>query len=100
MVDLAGFTAQNAGVAFELGQLLARRPLDSFVLVTDDTTDFAHLRETLGDIWSRLDPAAPNAKLTVPVVHLLHKPAPRALSMALCDAAVAGGWKPIARSRR
>lgn len=86
LVDLSGYGPQNAGVAFELGQLLAERPLDSFVLVTDDTTNGDHLGATLQRLWRTLDPSAPNARVAHPVLHVLHEPKPRRLVAALCDA--------------
>jgi len=93
LVDLSGYGPQNAGVAFELAHLLARRPLDSFVLMTDDTTNANYLSATLTRLWRELDPSLPNARIQRPVLRVLHNPHPRNLVAALCDAAVAGGWR-------
>ena len=90
LVDLSGFTPRNQGVAFELGQLVARRPLDSFVLMTDDRTDADQLGATLHRLWRELDPSLPNARIATPLIRVLHNPKPRNLVAALCDAAVAG----------
>ena len=88
LVDLSGFGPQHTGVAFELEQLLARRPLDSFVLVTDDRTDADHLSATLTRLWRALDPSLPNARAADPVLRVFHNPRPEGLMAALCDAAV------------
>lgn len=93
LVDLSGYSPQNQGVSFELGQLLATRPLDSFVLVTDRRTDLEHLHASMAERWRRLDPMLPNARLRHPTVRVLHEPASPLLVSALCDAAVAGGWR-------
>ena len=90
LLDLSGFGPQNAGVAFELGQLLGSRPLGSFVLITDQKTDIDCLGATLKRLWQQLDPSAPNAALEHPVLRVLHKPSARRLVAALCDAAAAG----------
>ena len=100
LVDLSGFSPQNAGVAFELGYLLGQRPLDSFVLVTDRHTDIDHLGATLTRLWRQLDPSLPNASLEHPLVRVLHEPGSRRLVAALCDAAVAGGWRDEPRAMR
>src|SRR4051794_34533421 len=58
LLDVRGYTAANAGVRFELEQLVQRVPLRRAVALTDGTTDLAVLRETLQDAVSRR-PAAP-----------------------------------------
>ena len=93
LVDLSSYGPENAGVAFELAHLLGSRPLDSFVLVTDRRTDVEHLRATLQSLWRRLDSSLPNAQLEQPVLRILHRPRSGRLVAALCDAAVAGGWR-------
>ena len=94
LVDLGGYTSRNEGVAFEIGQLLARRPLSSFVLITDEKTVMPDLQTMLADAWSRLDPSLPNAKLATPVLRILHRPGAKGLLTALADATVAAGWQP------
>jgi len=93
LIDLSGFGPQNMGVAFELTHLLGVRPLESLVLITDERTDMEFLSATLARIWRQMNPALPNAKLEHPVLRVLHKPRSRNLVAALCDAAVAGGWR-------
>ena len=89
LLDLSGFGPKNAGVAFELGQLLGSRPLGSFVLITDGKTDLDCLGATLTRLWRQLDPSAPNAAVEHPVLRVLHKPPAHRLVAALCDAAAA-----------
>jgi hypothetical protein len=89
LLDLSGFGPRNAGVAFELGQLLGSRPLGSVVLITDRKTDIDCLGATLTGIWRQLDPSAPNAALEHPVLRVLHEPSARGLVAALSDAAAA-----------
>lgn len=81
LVDLAGYDASNAGVTWELGELLATRPLGSFVLITDRTTNREHLELTLQRLWRQ---AGTNAER--PVLRVLHEPKAHALVAALCDA--------------
>lgn len=81
LVDLAGYGPSNAGVTYELGQLLARKPLDSFVLITDRATDREHLELTLQRLWRQAGASAER-----PVVRILHEPKAHALVAALCDA--------------
>jgi hypothetical protein len=48
LMDLRGFSRQNAGCVFELGELSALVPLDRVVFVIDGRTDETFLAETLG----------------------------------------------------
>jgi hypothetical protein len=49
LMDLRGFSRQNAGCMFELGELVHLVPLDRVVFVIDGRTDERLLAETLGD---------------------------------------------------
>jgi hypothetical protein len=49
VMDLRGFSRQNAGCVFELHELARLVPLDRVVFVTDRRTDEALLAEVLGD---------------------------------------------------
>lgn len=49
VMDLRGFSRQNAGCVFELHELARLVPLERVVLVTDRRTDETLLAETLGD---------------------------------------------------
>jgi hypothetical protein len=54
VMDLRGYGAQRAGCAFELGELARRRRPAQVVLLTDASTDRAHLEPLLGSGVSRL----------------------------------------------
>jgi len=60
LVDLRGFTRQNAGVIFELNTLVDAVPLDRVVMATDDTTDAAFLDETIQKARAQMSPQSPN----------------------------------------
>jgi hypothetical protein len=49
LMDLRGFSRQNAGCVFELHELVRLVPLDQVVFIVDRRTDEALLAETLGD---------------------------------------------------
>lgn len=52
LMDLRGFSANNAGCIFELEQLVQRLPSVDIVFVCDKTTDMRLLRGVLGDAWA------------------------------------------------
>src|SRR5499433_1637991 len=60
LVDLRGFSRQNAGVIFELNTLVDAVPLDRVVMATDDTTDAAFLNETIQKARAQMSPQSPN----------------------------------------
>lgn len=60
LMDLRGFSRQNAGVIFEIKELINLVPLERVVIVTDGTTDDPFLRQTLNQAWMSMDPASPN----------------------------------------
>ena len=99
LVDLSGYGPEHQGVTYELAQLLAQRPPDSFVLITDRTANRELLTSTLDRLWHEVDPFAANARSERPEVRVLHRPKPRALVAALCDAAVAAGSETHAQMR-
>jgi hypothetical protein len=49
LMDLRGFSRDNAGCVFELHELVRLVPLDRVVFVVDRRTDETLLAETLGD---------------------------------------------------
>ena len=49
LMDLRGFSRQNAGCVFELHELVRLVPLEQVVFIVDRRTDEALLAETLGD---------------------------------------------------
>lgn len=52
LMDLRGFSRQNAGCRFELEQLLERYDTRKVVLVVDSTTDGEYLQSMLSDVWA------------------------------------------------
>jgi hypothetical protein len=60
LVDLRGFSRQNAGVVFELNTLVDAVPLERVVMAVDDTTDAAFLEETIQKARSQMSAESPN----------------------------------------
>lgn len=60
MMDLRGFSPQNAGCVHELQELINVIPLQRVVLVHDDTTNLPFLRETLMRAWKNIKLQSPN----------------------------------------
>jgi hypothetical protein len=60
LVDLRGFSRQNAGVVFELNTLVDAVPLERVVMAVDDTTDAAFLQETIQTARDHMSGASPN----------------------------------------
>jgi hypothetical protein len=60
LMDLRGFSPQNAGCVFEIEELVNDVPLGRVVFVIDDTTDEEFLRQTVQRSWDRMRPDSPN----------------------------------------
>jgi hypothetical protein len=60
-MDLRAFTSERKGCIFELSALIDGVPLQRVVLLIDQTTDEPLLRQTLADLWRRINPQSPNA---------------------------------------
>jgi hypothetical protein len=60
LMDLRGFSRANQGAAFELRELINLTPLSRVVLVVDDTTDLALVRELIHQAWAALPDSSPN----------------------------------------
>lgn len=61
VMDLSDLLPEDRGVAYELGRLVDRFPLDRVVLLVSHGTDRTALAEMLGRAWERLPPDSPNA---------------------------------------
>ncbi len=70
MMDVRGFTPQNAGCIHELQELINVFPLPRVVLVHDGTTDLSFLRNTLARAWDNINPRSPNVATTEAEVKL------------------------------
>jgi hypothetical protein len=60
LMDLRGFSPENAGVVFEIEELINVVSLERVVFVGDDTTDERFLRQTVQQSWDRMRPDSPN----------------------------------------
>ena len=94
LMDLRGFTPQNAGCVYELTELVNVMPLSRIVLVIDGTTDREFAEQTLTNAWVRLREGSPNRALEAPVLRLvalssMKAGALRGLSGVLQEAATA-----------
>jgi len=92
LMDLRGFSQENRGVSYEIGELINVVPLERVVFVVDETTDEEFLRQTVQECWDRLRPTSPNRSSTPGELNLLrfrgsHGGALRQLLRALCAAA-------------
>ncbi len=62
LMDLRGFSPQNAGCIFELNELVDTVPLQQVLLIMDNTTDSNFLRQTLQQAWQNQPVDSPNRK--------------------------------------
>jgi hypothetical protein len=92
LMDLRGFSPQNAGCIYEINELVNLVPLERVVFVVDDTTDEDFLRRTARECWERMRPTSPNRSSTPEQLRLLRLASSgggelRRLLRALCAAA-------------
>jgi hypothetical protein len=72
LMDLRSFSATNAGCIHELHYLVQNVPFGRWLLVVDQTTDEAFLKNTLTATWDALTPASPNYQLPPADAALYH----------------------------
>ena len=60
LMDVRGFSTNNAGVVFELNELINVVPIHQVVLIVDRTTDKTFLNEALDKSWANMRPDSPN----------------------------------------
>ncbi len=60
LMDLRGFSAENAGCVFEINALIDLVPLENIVFITDRTTDEAFLSQALKQAWNDMVLDSPN----------------------------------------
>lgn len=92
LMDLRGFSPQNAGVVYEINELINLVPLEKVVFVVDGTTDEPFLRQTARECWGRIRPTSPNRSFSpeqLPIFRLEGSGGGelRGLLRAVCDAA-------------
>jgi len=60
LMDLRGFSSQNAGCVFEISELINTVPLGRVLFIIDDTTDELFLRQVMQQSWDHMRPMSPN----------------------------------------
>lgn len=70
MMDLRGFSSQNAGVIYEIGELINLVPLERVVFIVDDLTDEPFLRQVMQEAWDQRKPDSPNRSSTAGIPSL------------------------------
>lgn len=94
LMDLRGFSPQNAGCVYEINELVNLVPLEKVVFVVDGTTDESFLRQTARECWRRISPTSPNRSSSPEQLPLLRLKGSggdelRGLLRTLCDGASA-----------
>lgn len=92
LMDVRGFSADNAGVIFELNELVNIVPIHRVVLIADRTTDTPFLNEVLENAWANMRPDSPNRTNEEAVLTICRVAPERAMEVphvlrSLCDAA-------------
>ena len=72
LMDLRGFSSQNAGCVFEISELINVVPLGRVLFIIDDTTDEPFLRQVMQQSWNQMRPSSPNRLLTSGTLSLFH----------------------------
>jgi len=60
LMDLRGYSPQNAGCTYELQELVNTVPLGRVVLTIDGTTDYSFFEQKLREAWMTMLPDSPN----------------------------------------
>jgi len=92
LMDLRGFSQQNAGCVFEINEILNLVPLRHIVFGVDETTDQSFMRQTMQHAWRRLRELSPNRRPgagQLSLVQLTHSDGIRDLLFSVCSAATA-----------
>ena len=70
LMDLRGFSSENAGCIFEINELINTVAVKRVVFIIDDTTDELFLRQVLQKSWDDMKQASPNRLSTSGLLHL------------------------------
>lgn len=95
LMDLRGFTLENAGCIFEINTLIDHLPLDQVIFTIDETTNRDFLQSTVQSAWQKVANDSPNRSLQDPILTLFeyqsgkNMPLDRLLE-TLCEAAAPG----------
>jgi hypothetical protein len=90
LMDLRGFSQNNAGCVFEINELFNLVSLLPVVFVIDAGTDQTFLRQTMPQAWRQLKGRSPNRRPgdgKVSLIQMADAGAMSALLRALCAAA-------------
>jgi hypothetical protein len=96
LMDLRGFSQNNAGCVFEINELFNLVPLRRVVFVIDDSTDQQFMRNTMQIAWEQTKERSPNrraGKGTISLV-LLGQLSGREMRNLLYAVSAAAGEKP------
>jgi hypothetical protein len=72
LMDLRGFSSQNAGCVFEITELINVVSLGRVLFIIDETTDEPFLRQIMQQSWDHMRPTSPNRLSTSGALHLFH----------------------------
>jgi hypothetical protein len=64
LMDLRGFSQNNAGCIFEINELFNLVPLQRIVFVIDESTDQQFMRNTMQMAWQQIKEHSPNRRVT------------------------------------
>lgn len=70
LMDLRGFSSQNAGCIFEINELINTVELKQIIFVIDETTDEKFLRQVLEQAWDEMRSTSPNHLTASDSLHL------------------------------
>jgi hypothetical protein len=95
LMDLRGFSPQNAGCVFEINELINLIQLGRIVFVIDKTTDEQFMRQVMEQSWNGMRPTSPNRVSTSSQLRLFRLEGLRhdelqPLLRALCTSAGSG----------
>ncbi|MGH7851884.1 MAG: hypothetical protein ACREP3_00465, partial [Candidatus Binatia bacterium] len=62
LMDLRGFSQNNAGCIFEINELFSLVPLQRVVFVIDESTDQQYMRDTMQHAWRQIKERSPNRR--------------------------------------
>jgi hypothetical protein len=60
LMDVRGFSSQNAGCIFEITELINVMPLGKVLFIIDGTSDEPFLRQTIQQAWDHMKSTSPN----------------------------------------
>ena len=74
LMDLRGFSQNNAGCIFEINELFNLVPLQRVVFVIDKSTDQQFMRNTMQTAWQQIKEHSPNRRLSSGQISLVQFP--------------------------